>query len=136
MKLIFITFFLATIIVESYGLLGEVGGPVEGVAGGIQPAKDSESYTEIKKLTADGVCETENDTCYKLVKINNATKQVVAGIKYTVTGIFKTTDPKAYYILTVSIWSQPWNNFVQSKILSFYLFIYFIIKSIFYRNHY
>lgn len=112
MKLIFISFFTATFLVGTYGQLGSLGGPVGGLAGGIQPANDSETYTEIRKLTANGVCE--GDTCYKLIKINNASKQVVAGVKYIVTGIFKKSDPTAYYLLTVEIWNQPWNNFIQS----------------------
>jgi hypothetical protein len=111
MKIIFISFFVASLAIGSNGRL--IGGGIGGSAGGMQTANDSETYVEIRKLTANGVCE--NETCYELRKINNVTRQVVAGVKYTVTGIFKTADPSAYYLLTVDIWSQPWNNFVECK---------------------
>lgn len=116
MKLIFISFFIATLIVGNFGrLLG--GGSKNVKAGGITTANDSETYAQIRKLVADGVNDISgsDSTSYRLVKITNASKQVVAGMKYIVTGIFQTTNPKIYYLLTVQIWSKPWKDFVQCK---------------------
>lgn len=49
-------------------------------------------------------------SCYlfhRLVKVNNVSKQVVAGMSYTINGIFEDGN-KEQFQCSINIWERPW----------------------------
>jgi hypothetical protein len=111
MKLIFISFLIATILFEAHGqLLPRKQG---GSPGGMIDANDPETYAEIRRLMIEGVCDEEN--CFKLIKIDDVKRQVVAGVKYEVKGMFKEVESRAYYKLTLTIYHVVWEDKTECK---------------------
>lgn len=106
----FISFLVAFILIEAHGQILPSGG----APGGFIDANDPETYAEIRRLLKDGVCEGD-DSCFRLVKINNVARQVVAGVNYVVNGIFKEIGSRSYYTLTVSIYHVVWENKTECK---------------------
>lgn len=113
MKLFFISFLVAVVFIETHGQVPPGPG---GAPGGFIDANDPETYAEIRKLLNEGICEGES--CFRLVKINDVKRQVVAGVNYVVNGIFKEIGTRSYYTLTVSIYHVVWENKTERKKLN------------------
>ncbi|KAG5683810.1 hypothetical protein PVAND_013074 [Polypedilum vanderplanki] len=54
---------------------------------------------------------------WKMKEITKVTQQIVSGIKYKLTGIFTETNERKNYELEITIWSQPWMNKNEVKLV-------------------
>ncbi|KAG5683811.1 hypothetical protein PVAND_013075 [Polypedilum vanderplanki] len=86
------------------------------VPGGESEVTDKATKQEVQKLLEDNICSL--DGCWELIKITKITSQTVAGELYRINGIFEEVQEEQEYELLVTIWSKPWMNFNEVKLVS------------------
>lgn len=80
--------------------------------GGFRDSNNPETYEEVTKLLSNGVCDKTE--CFYLVKIYHVSKQIVAGVKYSVLGMFRDKAAQ-YYTMRVEIYHVVWENKTERK---------------------
>jgi Cystatin domain len=88
----------------------------EHITGGISSA-EKEDETEINELLKAHLnrLETGDSGTFVLISKEKMTKQVVAGMSYTITGTFKAGN-KEVEQCTVTIWHRPWLTDIDEKV--------------------
>lgn len=71
---------------------------------------DVETQSHAVQVLNENICQLED--CWEVVKIEKVTAQIVAGMKYVITGVFEELLEGKRYELSISIWEKRWENFV------------------------
>lgn len=86
--------------------------------GGISPIEDEAHKNEILELLNENIEKLEAGT-WEIVNIESIGQQVVAGIKYFIHGTYKNKSDNSLFHATITIYSRPWEDFVESKEILF-----------------
>lgn len=76
--------------------------------------QNTPEHDEIVDLLKTNIKSLDDDV-WEIVEIQKTHRQVVGGMKYYATGIFKHKGENSNYKATFTIYTRPWENFIEGK---------------------
>lgn len=82
--------------------------------GGVSATQSTKEHNDVVQLLTTNLAKLEGGN-WEIVEVEKTATQVVGGMKYYIYGTFKDKKEKSNYKATVTIYSRPWEDFIQRK---------------------